>query len=456
MEELYESLEYCNDGISTQTSIEQAKCENKCSAYFFLLHPSELTEEERWELEDIGWLSPGQGKICLLRDKHETFLRAALSSFPLPASYVTLDASRSWMLYWIRHSLALLGAKRDPEVDSRIIRTLASCQSPEGGFGGGLMQIPHAATTYAAILALLDIGTLDAYTAIDRPNLLKFFRSMKHSSGGFRMHHDGEVDSRATYCVIAVASLLDILVPDLTEGVAEYCLSTQTYEGGFGGEPGNEAHGGYAFCAFATLCILGREGDADIQNLEYWLCMRQTRLEGGFQGRTNKLVDGCYTFWVGGTIVLLEHALQGSVWLETRRNGRNLAIRPVSGGGGTPDDRQVGKAEVMERDGSLSVEPNSGYLSCNASNAQRYVLLCSQNQDGGLRDKPGMSSDYYHTCYSLSGLSVLQHSTRTGEKPPNVFGCVNNMLEVTNACYNIIQSKVDPAMAFFSAQGSLT
>ncbi len=73
---------------------------------------------------------------------------------------------------------------------------------------------------------------------------------------------------------------------------------------------------------------------------------------------------------MGGTIVLLEHALQGSVWLETRRNGRNLAIRPVSGGGGTPDDRQVDKAEVMERDGSSSVEPYSGCLSCNASNAQ--------------------------------------------------------------------------------------
>jgi prenyltransferase beta subunit len=28
---------------------------------------------------------------------------------------------------------------------------------------------------------------------------------------------------------------------------------------------------------------------------------------------------------------------------------------------------------------------------------------------GGLIDKPGKSSDYYHTCYTLSGLSVAQH-----------------------------------------------
>ncbi len=35
-------------------------------------------------------------------------------------------------------------------------------------------------------------------------------------------------------------SKLDILLPDLTDGVADYCLAAQTYEGGFGGEPGNE------------------------------------------------------------------------------------------------------------------------------------------------------------------------------------------------------------------------
>ncbi len=72
---------------------------------------------------------------------------------------------------------------------------------------------------------------------------------------------------------------------------------------------------------------------------------------------------------MGGTIVLLEHALQGSVWLETRRNGRNLTIKPVSSSG-VPVDKQVDKAEVMERVGSPSVETNSGCLSCNASNAQ--------------------------------------------------------------------------------------
>jgi prenyltransferase beta subunit len=33
------------------------------------------------------------------------------------------------------------------------------------------------------------------------------------------------------------------------------------------------------------------------------------KLEGGFQGRTNKLVDGCYSFWQGGVFPLLHNLI---------------------------------------------------------------------------------------------------------------------------------------------------
>lgn len=35
----------------------------------------------------------------------------------------------------------------------------------------------------------------------------------------------------------------------------------QTFEGGISGSPGVEAHGAYAFCALACLCILGQPED---------------------------------------------------------------------------------------------------------------------------------------------------------------------------------------------------
>lgn len=61
---------------------------------------------------------------------------------------------------------------------------------------------------------------------------------------------------RSCYTAIVVARLLNILTPELVGETAEYILSCQGYEGGFGGEPNNEAHGGYNFCAIAALLIL--------------------------------------------------------------------------------------------------------------------------------------------------------------------------------------------------------
>ena len=40
---------------------------------------------------------------------------------------------------------------------------------------------------------------------------------------------------------------------------------------------------------------------------------------------------------------------------------------------------------------------------------QEYLLLCCQDPRGGLVDKPGKSRDFYHTCYTLSGLAVAQN-----------------------------------------------
>ena len=47
--------------------------------------------------------------------------------------------------------------------------------------------------------------------------------------------------------------------------------------------------------------------------LQRWTANRQMKYEGGFQGRTNKLVDGCYSFWQGGAFPLIHMiiSLQG-------------------------------------------------------------------------------------------------------------------------------------------------
>ena len=50
-------------------------------------------------------------------------------------------------------------------------------------------------------------------------------------------------------------------------------------------------------------------------------------MEGGFNGRTNKLVDGCYSFWQGGLFPLLQRL---SPQLMMSSSGNRVRV----GGGG--------------------------------------------------------------------------------------------------------------------------
>lgn len=148
----------------------------------------------------------------------------------------------------------------------------------------------HLAATYAALNALVSLGTVEALSVINRESLLTFLLSMKLPDGSFRMHRGGEVDVRAVYCAVVVAKLANIALPnsDIFDGTAEWIRRCQTYEGGFGGCPGMEAHGGYTFCAVAALILLNRIRLIDEDALLRWLAHRQMAVEGGFQvGRPN-------------------------------------------------------------------------------------------------------------------------------------------------------------------------
>lgn len=73
------------------------------------------------------------------------------------------------------------------------------------------------------------------------------------------MHVNGEVDVRGAYCAIAVAKLVNYpkdVMAELFAGTAKWIASCQTYEGGIGGTPDLEAHGGYSFCGVAALALL--------------------------------------------------------------------------------------------------------------------------------------------------------------------------------------------------------
>ncbi|CAB4315864.1 unnamed protein product [Prunus armeniaca] len=369
----------------------------------------------------------------LKRENHIDYLKGGLRQ--LPSSFCGLYALRPWVCFWNLHSLSLLGESVDAQLQNNIIDFLSRCQDPNGGYGGGPGQMPHLATTYAAVCSLITLGGHKALSSINRSEMYMFLRQMKHPSGGFRIHDGGEIDVRACYAAISVASILNILDDELVQNVGNYILSCQTYEGGISAEPGTEAHGGYTFCGVATMIMINQVNQLDLPKLIDWLVFQQGK-ECGFKGRTNKLVDCCYSFWQGGTFALLQRACSTI--------DQELVI-PVGGKSFEVNFNDIGHNFVKR---SVEMEPLF-----DGRALQLYILLCSQEENGGLKDKPGKSRDFYHTCYALSGLSVSQHIWSDDESllmPRAVLGPYSNLLEPIHPLFNVVLERYHEARDFFT------
>jgi len=238
-----------------------------------------------------------------------------------------------------------------------------------------------------------------------------------------------------------MAKLLNILTPALASMLAvKFIASCQTYEGGFGGEPFTEAHGGYAYCAVAALQLVDRLDDAfiDMTALRGWLARRQLGYEGGFSGRANKLVDGCYSFWQGGAncIVSAHYAKDYNSWAASAKANNRGDVWTPAATATQSDEEEAPFGYAMLFDKPM---------------LQRYILLCAQDVNGGLRDKPSKPRDFYHSCYNLSGLALSQHygNAETEGSQANYGHPTLSRVAKSHPCYNIRQSRVRTILEHF-------
>ena len=72
-----------------------------------------------------------------------------------------------------------------------------------------------------------------------------------------------------------------------------------------------------------------------------------------------------------------------------------------------------------------------------------YTLFAAQQRRnglfiGGFTDRPGNNRDYYHTCYALSGMSVMQHIYGSdGSIKHKIVGHKENEIAMTNPLHNV-------------------
>lgn len=446
----------------------------------------------------------------LSRRQHLKFLQQCLN----PSSWVheMLYMSQTWVIFWAVQAAEILGVldelfvvvSREHLVELLFLHIV---EEPAVGVENGWDQTrnticgfagsprgkgPHLLATFAACCALC-ILDVNALSNLPRESIKRFILSLRNEDGSFRTYFQGEADLRCSYTAAVITSLLGLDEPSafpleandiaheriLIPQVASYIASCQTHEGGFACLPfGCEAHGSYTFCGLGALFIMQEMHRCYLPSLLRWLSVRQMSFEGGFNGRTNKLVDACYSFWVGASHAMIkaEYAyrklmeystmspsssssenrcmlakelsilhyvqlidLEGcavtdeALWEEgegfhamdegmvdeflstddmscasvaSRIATRKEACRKLYGifpwvSGSSGDDNNKEDGSHTSFDGDFFFDQRG---------LQRFILACCQeNEKGGLRDKPDVSCDVFHTCYALAGLSLSQN-----------------------------------------------
>ncbi len=220
-----------------------------------------------------------------------------------------------------------------------------------------------------------------------------------------------------------------------------------------------EAHGGYTSCALFSHFLLrplagpssasgaaspahrpGRPPHVDPAACLRWAVYQQgAPLEaGGFRGRTNKLVDGCYGWWVGGLFAVLEGLVGGAEEQEGEKEGERAPPVEAETGDGEGDAawEDVRHDMLFNRGGCdcvISFRTSCGRAPPSYSGAPRVRAHRRAKRKGrparqawkvgalvpGL-SQPGLTHrlpsyrhpDLYHTCNNISGLSAAQHHVR--------------------------------------------
>ena len=424
-----------NKEKARRTDIDQENTELRVLKYFEEVGFSTRSSEEF------------NGEAKYYRLLHYNFAKKLMSK--LPGGYSSLDSGYPWLLYWVTNIITMCkdNYALNQKDKMQFVQILKELQHEDGGFCGSPKGHAHLISTYAAVMAIVNLGIPEAYDIIDINKMKNFLLKMKNNQfdinqepsytdkngvylitrdknnefisyhtaypGTFQNHINGESDLRSTYCAMVVASVLNLINYDdlendpITKGVVNNIKNCQTFEGGLGPEPFCEAHGGYSYCGIATLVLLKKLNEIDTNSFVRWLVNRQMTKEGGFNGRTNKLVDSCYSFW------------QGSIF--------NMIYMG--------DNKFTYDMELLYDQLSL----------------QAYILFACQNlQNGGLIDKPGKFPDLFHTNYATAGLSLSQECLKDNFKVA-LNSDLDDVFEKMNPIYCVTQEKIEKALKYYAS-----
>lgn len=283
-----------------------------------------------------------------LREKHAAFVLSLDEKTDTFEFHVT-EHLRLSGVYWGATAMDLLGCL-DRMDGAAVVEWTMTCQREGGGFGGAPGHDAHMLYTLSAVQVLALFDRLDR---VDAARVAAYVAGLQQEDGSFCGDEWGERDTRFTYCALNCLALLGRLGDADVPAAVRHVAACRNFDGGFGTVPGAESHSGQIFCCVGALAIGGalkRDADADL--LGWWLAERQLPC-GGLNGRPEKKEDVCYSWWVLSAL----SALGKISWIDRKKLGE--------------------------------------------------FIIRSQDEDGGIADRPGNIADVFHTFFGVAGLSLL-------------------------------------------------
>ncbi|CAC5412231.1 PGTB1 [Mytilus coruscus] len=248
-------------------------------------------------------------RYCSLDNNRMTVGFFGISGLDMLDSLDVLENDKENIINWI-YSLQLLPDDIDSNIHQCGFRGSTTLGNPFKAEEARKHPIPldsgHIANTYTALLSLIILG--NDLSGVDKRSVTTGLRYLQQEDGSFCCVPEGsENDMRFVYCACCISYILDDWRGVNKDKAVQFIKNSMSYEGGIGQGPGTEAHGGSTFCAIAALVLMDKLYEAfnekEIKRLKQWCISRQ---QTGFQGRPNKPVDTCYSFWVGATLKLLD------------------------------------------------------------------------------------------------------------------------------------------------------
>lgn len=231
--------------------------------------------------------------------------------------------------------------------------SILNAKTTENCSGLDCYKFGHLAMTYTGLAVLLALG--DDLARLDRKAIIEGVAAVQQDDGSFSPTLQGnEHDMRFVYCAACICYMLNDWTGVNVDKMVQYIRRSIRYDYGISQHDEMESHGGTTFCALAALELSGRLHELstkEIERVKRWLIFRQ---EEGFNGRPNKPIDTCYSFWIAAALKILD-ALQ-----------------------------------------LTDYKMNRGYL-----------MSCQNTTVGGFSKWPGIQTDPFHSYFGLCGLSFL-------------------------------------------------